>query len=178
MSTRIKHLVMVMIMLLMSVLSTPSAAQDPVETGPVIGIFDSRCIALAYYRSEEFLVEIDELKAEYETALQAGDEERAEELSVLGSEQQQLAYEQTFSTGDIDEIISMIWSELPGVAEKAGVDIIVNSWDIIYKDETVQFVDVTDLLVEFFNPTEEVLETIEEIKATPAVPVQFLTEHD
>ncbi len=164
--------------LLLSILTVSAAAQDPAETGPVIGVFDSRCVALAYYRSEEFMTEINQLKADYEAALQEGDSVLAEELGILGPQMQQLAHEQVFSTGNIDEIISMIWSELPGVAEEAGVDIIVNSWDIIYKDETVQFLDVTDLMVEFFNPTEEVLETIEEIKATPAVPVQFLTEHD
>ena len=91
---------------------------------------------------------------------------------------QRLAHERVFSTGNIDDIISMLSSELPGIAEEAGVDIIVNSWDIIYKHETVQFVDVTDLLVQFFNPTEEALETIEEIKVTPPVPMEFLTEHD
>ena len=164
--------------LLMTVLTAPSTAQDPAETGLVIGVFDSRCIAFVYYQTEEFMTEINQMKADYETALQEGDSVLAEELALLGPQMQQQAHEQVFSTGDIDEIISIIWSELPGVAEEAGVDIIVNSWDIIYKDETVQFVDVTGLMVEFFNPTEEALEMIEEIKATPAVPVQFLTEHD
>ncbi|MCK5116150.1 MAG: hypothetical protein KAR44_06090 [Candidatus Aegiribacteria sp.] len=165
-------------MLLLGVLTVSAAAQGSGDTGPVIGIFDSRCIAFAYYQSEEFMTKMNQQKADYETALQEGDSVLAEELGTLGPQMQQQAHEQVFSTGDIDEIISMIWSELPGVAEEAGVDIIVNSWDIIYKDETVQFVDVTDLMVEFFNPTEDALEMIEEIKATPAVPVQFLTEHD
>ncbi len=178
MSTRIRHLVMVVSILLMTVLTAPSAAQDPAETGPVIGVFDSRCVAVAYYQSEEFMTEINQMKADYETALQEGDSVLAEELGTLGPQMQQLAHERVFSTGDIDEIISMILSELPGLAEEAGVDFIVNSWDIIYKDETVQFVDVTDLMVKFFNPTEEALETIEEIKVTPPVPMEFLTEHD
>ncbi|MEN8207802.1 MAG: hypothetical protein ABFR50_00975 [Candidatus Fermentibacteria bacterium] len=164
-------------MLLLSVL-TASAAQEPVETGTLIGVFDSRCVAFAYYRSEEFMIMINQQKADYEAALLDGDSVRAEELGILGPQMQQLAHEQLFSTADIDDIISMIEFELPGVAEEAGVDIIVNSWDIIYKDETVQFVDVTDLLVEFFDPTEESLETIEEIKITPPVPIQSLTEHD
>jgi len=165
-------------LLLLSILTVSAEAQDPAETGPVIGVFDSRCVAVAYYQSEEFMTKINQQKADYETALQEGDSVLAEELAILGPQMQQLAHERVFSTGDIDEIISMISSELPGIAEEAGVDIIVNSWDIIYKDETVQFVDVTDLMVKLFNPTEEALETIEEIKVTPPVPMELLTEHD
>ena len=84
----------------------------------------------------------------------------------------------SISAGDIDEIISQIWSELPGVAEEAGVDVIVSTWDIVYRGDRMQFVDVTDLLVIFFDPTEETLGIIESMRGTPAIPSQFITEYD
>ena len=178
MKKRMSRRVSAITILLLGVLSVSAAAQDSGGTAPVTGIFDSRCVALAYYRSEEFLAEVDELKAEYEAALQSGDTERADELGLLGPEQQQLVHEQIFSAGDIDEIIWMIWSELPAVAEEAGVDIIVSAWDIIYRDESMQFVDVTDLLVTFFDPSEETLGIIESMKSIPAIPRQFLQDED
>lgn len=178
MKKRIGSHVMVITVLVLGVLSTSVSAQGPETTGPVIGTFDSRCVAAAYYRSEEFLADIAEQKAEYEAVLQVGDTERADELGELGPEQQQLAHEQVFSAGGIDEIIWMIWSELPGVAEVAGVDLIVSTWDIIYRDESMQFVDVTDLLVMFFDPSEETLDLIESMKGMPAIPPQFLQGSD
>ncbi len=178
MKKRIGSHVMVITVLVLGILSTSVSAQDPETTGPVIGTFDSRCVAAAYYRSEEFLADIAEQKAEYEEALQVGDTERADELGALGPEQQQLAHEQVFSRGDIDEIIWLIWSELPDVAEEAGVDLIVSTWDIIYRDESMQFVDVTDLLVLFFDPSEETLDLIESMRGMPAIPPQFLQGSD
>lgn len=178
MKKRIYRQFMAITVLLPGFLSVSAAAQDSGGSGSVIGTFDSRCVALAYYRSEEFLSEVDEQKAEYEAALQSGDTERADELEILGPEQQQLVHERVFSAADIDEIIWMIWSELPAVAEEAGVDVIVSIWDIIYRDESMQFVDVTDLLVIFFDPSEETLGIIESMKGVPAIPRQFLQDSD
>ncbi|MCD4846905.1 MAG: hypothetical protein K8R76_01795 [Candidatus Aegiribacteria sp.] len=178
MNKRMSHRFMAINILLLGVFSASVSAQDSGEIGPVIGTFDSRCVAVAYYRSEEFLAKVVELKAEYEAALQSGNTERADELGILGPEQQQLAHEQVFSTGDIDEIIWMIWSELPAVAEETGVDVIVSTWDIIYRDEMMHFVDVTDQMVMFFNPSEETLGIIESMKGVPAIPQQFLQDNN
>lgn len=178
MRKKMSHQVMAITVLLLGVLPASVAAQDSGGIGPVIGTFDSRCVALAYYRSEEFLAEVAELKAEYEAVLQAGDTERADELGILGPERQELVHEQVFSAGDIDEIIWLIWSELPAVAEEAGVDIIVNSWDIVYRDENMQFVDITEQLVAFFDPSEETIGIIESMNGIPAIPSQFLQDND
>lgn len=178
MKKRISRRVTAITLLILGAFSISATAQDYDGTCPVIGTFDSRCVAVAYYRSAEFLAEVDEQKAEYEAALQSGNTDRADELGILGPEQQQLAHEQVFSTGDIDEIIWMIWSELPAVAEETGVDVIVSTWDIIYRDEMMQFVDVTDQLVMFFNPSEETLGIIESMKGIPAIPQQFLQDNN
>ncbi len=49
----------------------------------VIGTFDSRCVAAAYYRSADFMEEINALKAEHDAAEEAGDTELAAELKAL-----------------------------------------------------------------------------------------------
>ncbi|MEA3266826.1 MAG: hypothetical protein U9P42_07775 [Candidatus Fermentibacteria bacterium] len=144
----------------------------------VVGTFDSRCVAAAYYRSADFLDKIDEMKAEHTAAEEAGDTELAAALAAQGEEQQRLTHLRVFSAGDIEEIIWLIWSELPAVAEEAGVDVIVSIWDIVYRDDDIRFVDVTDRLVVFFDPSDETLELIDEIKGAPAIPAPLISGSD
>lgn len=153
-----------------------SVGVDGPPEGAVIGTFDSRAVAAAYYRSAEFMEMMDAQKLEHEEALMAGDSARAAVLEEMGEASQAAAHEQVFSTGDVDEIIWMIYGELPGVAEEVGVDVIVSIWDLYYMDPGEEFVDVTDQLVLFFDPSEETLELVEQIKGMPAVPMQMMDE--
>jgi hypothetical protein len=150
-----------------------SAVSDP-ASAIVIGTFDSRCVALAYYRSEAVLVSLDAMYVEYEAAVASGDSIRAAELDSTGRAWQEMMHDQVFSTGDVDEVMWEIWGDLPAIAEEAGVDIIVSDWDVLYRDSLFLPVDVTDLLVRRFAPTEETLEIISQMKGMPAVPSQLL----
>jgi hypothetical protein len=141
----------------------------------LVGTFDSRCVALACYRSEASLARIDTLYAEYEKAIAAGDSLAAAELDSMGRDLQTRMHEQVFSAGDADEVLWEIWDQLPAIAEEAGVDLIVSEWDILYSDSLFHPVDVTDLLVRRFNPNEETLEIISQMKGMPAVPAQLLS---
>jgi hypothetical protein len=73
------------------------------EPGIHVGTFDSRALAIAYYRSEAFSRQINEMKAEHEEAKAAGDEGRVRELEVKGSAQQELMHKQGFSTWRVDK---------------------------------------------------------------------------
>ncbi len=163
---------LVTVLLLLVSLANVSSAQI------VIGTFDSRCVAAAYYRSADFLDKIAEMKAEHTAAEEAGDTELAAALAAEGEEQQHLAHLQVFSAGDIEEIIWLIWNELPAVAEEAGVDVIVSIWDIVHRDDNVRFVDVTNEMVSFFDPSDETLELVDEMKGIPPVPAFMLPEGD
>jgi hypothetical protein len=155
--------------------SADSVAVSEPASGLVIGTFDSRCVALAYYRSEAVLGRLDGMYAEYEEAVASGDSIRAEELDSTGRALQQLMHEQVFSTGDVDEIMWEVWADLPAIAEEAGVDLIVSEWDLLYDCGTLVKLDLTDTLVRRFNPSEETLEIISQMKGMPAVPSQFLS---
>jgi hypothetical protein len=45
-----------------------------------VGTFDSRALAMAHYRSEAFIHQMEEMRAEYTKAKEAGDEKRVKEL--------------------------------------------------------------------------------------------------
>jgi hypothetical protein len=142
-----------------------------------IGTFDSRALAAAYGRSDVFKSQVAELTAEYEKAKASGDERRIKELEVEGPALQKVLENQVFSTWPVDNILKQIEDKIPEIAEQADVGVIVCKWDVVYQESGVEFVDVTDLLVNLFEPDEETLRTIDNLKATNPIPLKELEEH-
>jgi len=167
-STRRDFSVLILAVLLSAAASI--AASEPI----MVGTFDSRCVALAYYRTGALDEIVSELDFDMDEAVEAGDSVRIQELEDFGSSMQEMMHGQVFSTGDIDEIITEIWTDLPAIAEANEVDIIVSIWDVTYINEGAEFVDVTEDIVMLFDPDEEVLEIIDEMYRVPPVPIQML----
>jgi len=46
----------------------------------------------------------------------------------------------------------------------------------MFTDESIELVDITDQLVEFFNPDEATRKIIEEIKAMEPVPIEQVSD--
>jgi Skp family chaperone for outer membrane proteins len=143
-----------------------------------IGVFDSRAVAIAYARSEPFRKRIDDMKAEHRKATEAGNEARAKELATAGPELQDMLHKQGFSTWPVDNILEKIEAAIPGIAEKAGVDVIVSKWDVVYQRPGVELVNITDFMVEPFQPNEDTMKVIAEIQTQPPVSLDALTTHD
>ena len=142
-----------------------------------VGIFDSRALATAYYRSETFSREMNKIRAEYDKAEAAGDKKRVAVLKVKGPAMQEMAHKQGFGTWSVNEILEKISKKLPAMAKQANVAVIVSKWDIAYQRSGVEFVDVTDLIVKPFNPDARTLEIIEDIQSKKPVPLEELTNH-
>ncbi|MDD5644445.1 MAG: hypothetical protein PHO00_03230 [bacterium] len=142
-----------------------------------VGIFDSRALAMAYYRSEPFNRKINEMKAECEKAKAQGDEKRVKELETEGPALQELAHKQGFSTWPVDNILEKIKEKIPEIAKEANVDIIISKWTIAYQRSEIEFVDVTDLMVKLFNPDEETLKLVKEIQKQKPIPLEEIEGH-
>lgn len=142
-----------------------------------VGTFDSRAVAIAYARSEDFGRHIKELKAEREEAKAAGDEKRVEELEAEGQALQELLHKQGFGTWPVDNILERIKGEIPEIAKKAGVDVIVSRWNVVYQGSGIEFTDITNLMVNPFDPDAETLAVLEELKKHDPVPLEELEEH-
>jgi len=142
-----------------------------------VGTFDSRALAMAYYRSAEFMKSMQDLKDEYEKAKTAGDEKRVKELEVKGPAQQELIHKQGFSTWPVDNILEIIKGKIPEIAEQAKVDLIVSKWNIVYQRSGVELVNVTDLMVKPFDPDEETLKIVEDIQTLEPVSLEELKDH-
>ena len=142
-----------------------------------VGIFDSRALAMAYYRSEAFKDHMKEMHAKHEKAMAEGDEQLAKKLATEGPALQELIHKQGFSTWPVDNILDKIKREIPEIAAQADVDVIVSKWNIVYRKPAVKFIDVTDLMVKPFDPDEATLTVIKEIQKQDPVPLEKLKRH-
>jgi hypothetical protein len=142
----------------------------------VVGTFDSRVIAIAYYNSEAHKSYVEELKSEHAEAEASGDSARAMELQAIGEASQALAEKQAFSTWPVDNILRTIEGKIPEISIQAGVDLIVSRWNIVYQRSGIELIDLTDDLVNLFNPNEQLLQMLEQIKQQPPIPLEEL-EH-
>lgn len=142
-----------------------------------IGTFDSRALAMAWYRSPTFKEQMSELHAAHQRARASGDEERVKELEARGPTMQDLMHKQGFGTWPVDNILEKIKDEIPGIAEQAGVSVIVSKWDIVHQTSGIEFVDVTDQMVAPFEPDEATRKVIEEIREKKPVPLEQLENH-
>jgi hypothetical protein len=151
--------------------------QRSVNPAVVVGTFDSRAVAIAYIRSETRSEELRALHAELARAKAAGDAERVAELEALGPALQKRAHEQGFGSAPVDDIIAQIEDRLPGIADAAGVDVIVSKWALTYRRPHAKLVDVTDEIAAAFHPDAETLEIIRDVLKTEPIPLDQL-DHD
>jgi len=143
------------------------------ETNKVrIGIFDSRCVAVAYGRSADFMKEIDVLKNDVAKAKESGNEELAKELEQQGPTRQVLMHQQVFSNGSINNILEKIKDKFPTLAKDNNVKMIISKWEIPFADETFEYVYITDELIKFFNPDDATIKIIDQIKAMEPIPIE------
>jgi hypothetical protein len=145
--------------------NSPEPAKAPQTQSKIrVGVYNSRSVALAYYRSEAHGEKIAKLKAGYEKAKAAGDKEGMAKFEKLGPGEQDKAHRQVFGNAPIDDIMEGLKDALPEIREKAGVDKIAREQT---SDPAIEIVDITSKLVEHFKPTKETLKIIEEMKKHP-----------
>ncbi len=130
-----------------------------------VGTFDSRLIATAYVRSEAFKQRLTKMQAELQEAKASGAEKLVKQLEAEGPALQDLIHKQGFSTWPVHDILQTIKAEIPDIAAKADVDVIVSKWDVVFQRNGAETVDVTDLMVAPFAPSEETRKILDSLCA-------------
>jgi hypothetical protein len=158
--------------------STANQAVKPIR----VGVYDSRGVALAYYRqffrSPEFVARIKKLKEERDQAKAAGDQEKTKKLEAEGKAMQEQSHLQVFGSAPIDEIVAKIKNQLPEIAKQAGVDLIVSKWSLAYQSPNAQFVDVTEQMAKPFHPDEKTWKMIrDDLSKHPPISAEELKKH-
>lgn len=171
-------------MLLAGILAM-TTSQDPARPGAqptaVVGTFDSRAVATAWIRSQEFgqyiRAQRKDIQQAIDRAREAGDSRLVAELDAIGPAMQHRVHQQGFSTAPVDDIVGRIRDKLPGIAKQAGVDVIVSKWELTYTGPAAKFVDVTGLLVAEFRPDAKTLEIIANLVETEPLPLDQIKNH-
>jgi hypothetical protein len=132
----------------------------PIERKLRVGTYDNRAIAVAFVRWR--LNPMADKRAEYEKAKRAGETVRAQELEAWGEKQQRKSHRQGFGRVPVDDLLAHV---KPGVAEVASQrELDAIAWFCDYTSAEVELVDVTDDLVRLFEPSEETLKTVRELR--------------
>lgn len=147
------------------------------EAGLRVGTFDSRAVTVAFAASKIFDRQLQHLMQERQKAKAAGDEEKIKQLESEGESRQKQFHRQGFGTAPVDDILENIKDELPGIAKRAGVDVIVSKWAITYSTPGTEFVDVTDLIVAPFEPSERTKRNIRQLRSQPPAPPEEIEKH-
>ena len=145
-----------------------------------VGTYDSRFVALAYYRSDQgsaFMREFQgKMNADLDKAKKEKDEKHVKELEAMGPAMQNLMHQQVFGNLSIPNVLKTINDRLPELAKKADVSLIVSKWDIRCQSSDIECVDITGQIIELFHPSEEILKMIEGYskQAKEPVPIERL----
>ena len=151
-----------------------TAQEVPVEEMR-IGTFDSRAVALAYYRSPDGIERmIQEWDQKWGDAEAAGDSGRMEELKLFKPSFQHLMHQQVFSTGSICNVLREIEDDLSDIAAETGVSVIVSQWELPYSAPDLPLIDVTPQIVALFDADEEVASQVAQMKDVDPVPLEEL----
>lgn len=135
-------------------------AKKTAGDGLVVGVFDSRAVAVAYARGPLNEKALQKKMAEHKKAKKAGDTEKVKELEAWGQAMQDRIHKQGFGTVSVKGLLEHVKRDIPKVAKEARVDIIVSKWDLVYEKKGVELVDVTDLIVRGFEPDAKTLKII------------------
>ena len=140
-----------------------------------IGIFDSRCIALAYGRSAEFTLLRDSIEPLYSKAKADSNKEKIDEIDQYKPTMQVLLHQQVFSNGSIINIVEKIKEKISAIAKENKLNMILSKWEITFTDGSVELVDITDQLTSLYNPDAATKKIIENIKAMEPVPIEKIS---
>jgi len=154
------------------------AADEPAKaidkTRVIVGTFDSRAVTLAFGTSPQ-RAEFYQRYPEYVAPRAGATPEEVEQWKI---NRRKIEFRQGFGRGDVSEFLDLIKDEIPKIAKKTGVDVIVSKWDIVYQSPKSKFVDVTEALIQPFKPTDERLKIIRDVMKVPAATEKEIRERE
>jgi len=155
--------------------TSSSVLSQPENNKLRIGTFDSRCIALAYGRSTEFMQLRDSIETLYSKAKEDSNKAIIDEIDQYKPTMQVLLHQQVFSNGSIINIVEKIKEKFPAIAKENKLNMILSKWEISFTDGSVDLVDITDQLTALYKPDEATKKIIENIKAMEPVPIEKIS---
>lgn len=136
-----------------------------------VGTYDSRLLALAYYRSAHGMRAFNALEEQLATARATADHERTRELEAKAVSLQNLSHQQVFGTLSIPNVLKAVAGDLETVARDAQVALLVSRWDVQFSDAQVKLVDLTPQLLELFEVDKATRHMLDEFSREDPAPI-------
>lgn len=145
-----------------------SATKDHNVSNDTVGIYDSRCVAIAYYNSQIHENILKEKMAERDKARESGDTKTVKELESWGNKMQKRAHLQGFSTEPVDELLTCVSDGIERIKTEKKLDRICSKW--LYKGDMEKTIDITNDMVMLYDPPAKSLESIAKMKGIQPYP--------
>jgi hypothetical protein len=156
------------------VIATSFAGEEDPKPAPksalVVGVFDSRAIAVAYAASSFHEKYLEGVRARAAGAKAKGDAKKLAEINRDMEQRQRDFHLMAFGTDSVKELLEPVKGKLPAVAKAAGVDLIVSQWEVAFRNPDTKVVDLTSALVSLYNPSEKTLGYVRDLKDKAPVP--------
>jgi len=152
-------ILVVLVFGMMMICSTNSIAQPKQR----IGIFDSRSIAIVYANSKYFKNPYPEIKKRMEAAKKKKDAKEIAKIEYEAKLHQAILHDQGFGKGSVNTILDMYKDKIASIAKAENLTAVVSKWELVYYNSDIEVVDITDKIVDLFEPSEKIRETIKEV---------------
>jgi len=151
-----------------------AATEESNASAKRIGVYDSRVVAYAHFRTAEHQKQLKVKIDAGNAAKSAGDLAQFNKLSKEMADEQEKIHREVFSTAPADEAMGALKPRLAEIQKQAAVSALVSKWDkqALGSYKSAQQVDVTDMLVREFKLEPKQLKTVEEIKGQKPVPLE------
>ena len=166
------------LVLVITILLTIPAEVTNAQTVIRIGVFDSRAVAVAYYNSDFSNTKeiFQSLATQMQEAKSKDDKEAIAKIEREGTLRQAILHEQGFGTGSVNNITETVKDKLNQLANDENLSAIVSKWEISFSNNNVELVDITEKIVNFFDPNDQMKDMVKEIMQTEVVKDAYLIE--
>lgn len=134
-----------------------------------VGVFDSRVIALAHFRSAGFEGPMKELSARMKAAKEKDDKAEIARLQRQAQLHQAHMHDVVFGNASVNDFFPELKERFESAATEEKLSIIVSKWEMPFKSPDVTLVDITDKLVEYYRPDENLRRMLDEVGKTEPV---------
>jgi Skp family chaperone for outer membrane proteins len=159
--------------ILLTILAASSFSQ---QTKPVLGIYDSRAIAIVYARSSYFESKMKSLQEDLKKAKNEGDSTTIKKLNKKGELEQRILHDQGFGSGSVIELLSNVKDSLNSLIQKKHLSGIVSKWELMNLSTSIDTLDVTLQVIEYFNPNDMARNTAKQIMKSRPIRDAFFIE--
>ncbi|MEJ2105044.1 MAG: hypothetical protein P8X47_10775 [Ignavibacteriaceae bacterium] len=164
--------------LVISILLIIPAEVTNAQTVIRIGVFDSRAVAVAYYNSDFSNTKeiFQSIATQMQEAKSKDDKQAIAKIEREATLRQAMLHEQGFGTGSVINITETVKDKLTQLANDENLSAIVSKWEISFNNNNVALIDITEKIVHFFDPNDQMKDMVKEIMQTEVVKDAYLIE--